>query len=88
MIRNGKIAEVTLKGNQITGKYRQTQSQKQKEKKSASGGKNSIFQIFQKNEARPENFNTIKPALEDPEPLRLLEKNDVIINAETQKRSW
>ena len=88
MVENGRITEVTLKGNQITGKYRQTQSEKEKGKKSASSGEKSIFQIFQKNKARPDHFNTTKPALEDPELLPLLEKNDVTINAETPHKSW
>jgi cell division protease FtsH len=90
LVTNGRVAEVTIEGNQISGQYRQTQAEKQQEKKQASAGQKSIFQIFQKqkNESGPERFDTTKPALEDPELLPLLEKNDVTINAETPHRSW
>ncbi len=49
---------------------------------------NSFFQFFQGNESQPDYFQTTKPALQDPELLPLLEKNEVVIRAETQKRSW
>jgi hypothetical protein len=53
MIKNGRIAEVTLKGNEITGKFRQTPSGEEKGQKAESAGENFIFQIFQKNESQP-----------------------------------
>ena len=33
-------------------------------------------------------FSTIKPDMQDPDLLPLLEKKDVIINVESQERSW
>ena len=47
LVTNGRVAEVTIEGNQISGQYRQTQAEKQQEKKQASAGQKSIFQIFQ-----------------------------------------
>jgi cell division protease FtsH len=88
MVQQGRVAELTMKGNEITGKFRQTQAEKEKNQNSGADEKKSIFQIFQKNKSRPEFFKTVKPALEDPELLPLLEKNNVTIHAETTKRSW
>jgi cell division protease FtsH len=88
MVKEGRIAEVTLKGNEITGKFRQTPSGEEKEQKAESAGKNSIFKIFQKNESQPTYFKTVKPALQDQKLLPLLEKNNVTIHAQTQQRSW
>jgi cell division protease FtsH len=88
MVKNDRIAEVTLKGNEITGKFRQTPSGEEKEQKAESAGKNSIFKIFQKNESQPTYFKTVKPALQDQKLLPLLEKNNVTIHAQTQQRSW
>ncbi|MGD8738863.1 MAG: ATP-dependent zinc metalloprotease FtsH [Desulfobacterales bacterium] len=87
-VEQGRIAEVTFKGNEISGKFQQTASGQKKSQKSASDRNTSIFQIFQKRESRSEYFKTIKPAIEDPELLSLLEKNNVTIRAETAQRSW
>jgi cell division protease FtsH len=84
-VKQGKIAEVTLKGNEISGKFRQTSSG---EEKAEAGGEQSIFQIFQKNKSQAEYFKTTKPALEDPELLSLLEENNVSIHARTPQRPW
>jgi cell division protease FtsH len=88
MVKNSRIAEVTLKGNEITGKFQQTASGEDKSQKSASEQNKSIFRIFQKDESPPAYFKTVKPALQDPELLPLLEKNAVVIHAQTQQRSW
>jgi cell division protease FtsH len=87
-VEQGRIAEVIFKGNEISGKFQQTASGQKKSQKSASDRNTSIFQIFQKRESRSEYFKTIKPAIEDPELLSLLEKNNVTIRAETAQRSW
>ena len=87
-VKNNRIAEVTLKGNVISGKFRQTLSADEKEQKSAPKEEPSIFQLFSKSESQPIYFKTVKPDLEDPELLSLLEKNNVTIHAETQQRSW
>jgi cell division protease FtsH len=88
-VKNGRVAEVTLKGNEITGKIRQTSSsEKDNAQKTESSQERSIFQIFRKSESKPVYFKTIKPALEDPDLLSLLETNSVTIHAQTPQRSW
>ena len=87
-VKQGRIAEVTFKGNEISGKFRQKASGEDKSQKSASDRNTSIFQIFQKKQSRSEYFKTVKPAIEDPELMPLLEKNNVTIRAETSQRSW
>ena len=84
-VKQGRIEEVRLKGQEITGKFRQSQSAAEK---SPPAGEKSIFQMFQKGKSRPEYFKTTRPALEDAELLSLLEKNNVVIYAETPQRSW
>ena len=84
-VASGKVVEITIKGNQISGKFKQEKSD-QEQKQPQKG--NSFLQIFQGNESQPDYFQTTKPALQDPELLPLLEKNDVIIRAESQRRSW
>jgi cell division protease FtsH len=87
-VEQGHIAEVTFKGSEISGKFRQPASGEKKSQKSASDRNTSIFQIFQKSDSRSEYFKTTKPAIEDPDLLSLLEKNNVTIRAETAQRSW
>lgn len=84
-VERGEVAEITFKGHQISGRFKpENNDEVQAQPKRDS----SFFQIFQRNEAQPNYFETTKPALQDPALLPLLEKNDVVIRAETQKRSW
>lgn len=76
-VRSGSVAEVTLKGNHISGKLKpQTESKKVPEKKDKAANSTNVF------------FSTIKPDMQDPDLLPLLEKKDVTINVESQERSW
>ena len=84
-VASGKVAAITFKGNQIIGKLKQDKSeQANKSRKTV----NPFLQIFQGNSSQTDYFQTTKPALQDPELLPLLEKNDVVIRAESQRRSW
>jgi cell division protease FtsH len=87
-VKQGHIAEISIKGNEISGEYRQAASAEDKSQKQEGDRNKSIFQLFRKSESRPVYFKTVKPALEDPELLPSLEKNAVIIRAQTQQRSW
>jgi cell division protease FtsH len=84
-IVNDKIAEVTLEGNRIRGKFKAEPSGNEE---SEAQGDKSIFQIFGRSISKPEYFTTTKPSLEDPTLLSLLERNNVIIQAEIPQRSW
>jgi len=84
-IGRGEVAQITIKGNQISGKFK-AQNGDHEPQQPQNG--NSFFQFFQGNQSQPDYFQTTKPALQDPNLLPLLEKNEVVIRAETQKRSW
>ena len=69
----GKIAEVTFKGDQISGKFKG----------------NYIVVNSQKDTIKYQYFATVKPAFEDPDLMQVLEKNNVTVNAEsTEDNSW
>jgi cell division protease FtsH len=84
-VGRGEVAEITFKGSQISGRFKQDNSDKEQKQPENDS---SFFQIFQGNASQPDYFQTTKPALQDPALLPLLEKNEVVIRAETQKRSW
>jgi cell division protease FtsH len=84
-VGRGEIAQITVKGSQITGKFKLESSGNEYE---PPENRNWFFQFFQGDESQPDYFKTIKPALQDPELLPLLEKNEVVIRAKTQQRSW
>lgn len=72
-VRAGEVAEVTMQGHQITGKYESDETR--------SGDKN-------KQSPEPVRFETVAPEIEDAELIGLLEKNDVTIQAKSTKQSW
>jgi len=84
-VGRGEVAEVTFRGNQINGKFKQEDGEKNR---SASNDSNSIFQLFGGDTSQSNYFQTTKPALQDPDLLPLLDKNEVVIRAETRGRSW
>jgi cell division protease FtsH len=81
----GEVVEITFKGNQITGKFKQKNDDQNRKQ---PDNNESFFQFFRANESQPDYFQTTKPALHDPELLPLLEKNEVVIRAKAQQRSW
>ena len=81
----GEVAQITIKGNQISGKFNRENGDTEYEQPRNG---NSFFQFFQDDESQPGYFQTIKPALQDPELLPLLERNEVVIRAKTEQRSW
>jgi cell division protease FtsH len=76
-IEQGKVAEITVKGSEITGKF----------KKKVKGKTRTNF--FGKTETPEyEYFQTTMPSFQDPELLHLLEKQNVVMRAESQAHSW
>jgi len=76
-VRSGRVAEVTLQGNNISGKLKaKTESKKTSDKNNSAATSTSLL------------FNTIKPDMQDPDLLPLLEKKDVIIKVKSQEQSW
>jgi cell division protease FtsH len=84
-VGRGEVGQITIKGNQISGKFKRENSDNEHQKPQ---NRNWFFQFVQSDESQPDYFQTVKPALQDPELLPLLEKNEVVIRAETQQRSW
>ena len=72
-VSQGEVAEVTMQGRQIRGKYISAES--------ASGDKS-------RQDSAAMQFETVAPAMEDPELINLLEKNNVTIEAKSTKQSW
>jgi len=101
MVRRGDVAQATFRGQEISGQLEkgvqvdgQTDQQASEEKAQsasndqgdASGEGGEGNQAQDQKQGRP--FHTVMPTLEDPELMTLLEKNDVIIRAETQETPW
>jgi cell division protease FtsH len=84
-VSGGEVAEITFKGNQITGKFKQKNGDQDRKKPNKN---DSFFQFFQNDESQHDYFQSTKPALQDSKLLSLLEKNEVVIRAEEQQRSW
>jgi cell division protease FtsH len=88
-VRENKVAQIVMKGNEISGRYRIRQSQAQStgeaQAQSTSG---SQAQNTSKEQSRPRAFKTTKPSIADPDLLSLLQKHQVAIYAEPQRRSW
>jgi cell division protease FtsH len=75
-VRNGSIGEITMKGNQISGKLRDP-------------GNGTTVSEESGQESDPyTQFSTTKPAVEDPGLIELLEQNNVIIRAKSEEQSW
>lgn len=70
-LRQGKIAEVTLKGHQISGTYTEAHRADQ-----AKG-----------EEKAPEKFHTTRPPFDDPSLMDLLEEKGVTVRVESQETS-
>ena len=73
-VSQGEVAEVTMQGHQITGKYKSDKAQR-------ATGKGAQT-------AASKHFETIAPEMQDPELINLLEENNVTIHAKSTKQSW
>jgi cell division protease FtsH len=75
-VRNGKVAEVTIQGRQVSGQYENDSS------KETRGGDQSSPQ------SAPQVFDTVVPEFQGPDLIGLLEENGVVINVKSTKQSW
>lgn len=74
-VRSGKVAKVTLKGNNISGELKAQSESKQ------FNAKNT------KDTNTPKDlFSTLKPEIADPDLLPLLERKGVIVNVESPEQ--
>ncbi len=72
-VKKGNVAEITIQNQDIKGQFKKPYTVK-----GAKGEKPSSYS----------SFTTIKPSLEDPELITILEKENVTIHAKKQGNSW
>lgn len=72
-IKKGNVSEITIRSQEITGQFKESYTLPSK-----NGGKQASYS----------SFKTVKPAIEDPELIKILQEQDVIIHAEKEKGSW
>ncbi len=72
-VRQDQVAEVTLQGRHVSGKFKD-RAGRASDDGSAAGAANK--------------FETVVPDVSDPELMSLLEKHDVTINVKSTKQSW
>ncbi|MFO7965920.1 MAG: ATP-dependent zinc metalloprotease FtsH [Desulfobacterales bacterium] len=73
-VQEGRISEITVKGQEITGEFDQPLTEDLQE----PGEDEKAYRMFK----------TVMPAFEDTELMPLLEANDIAINAEVQDQNW
>ena len=82
-VSQGQVAEVTFKGNEISGTFKKKSEinprGREEAEKESRGNVEAIGD---------RHFKTVIPSLDDPQLLALLEKNEVIINAESGNGTW
>jgi cell division protease FtsH len=93
-VQEKNVAEITVKGDQISGKYvNPVKAYPAGVEEQLEQQKNTDNQkVDKKEEEKPEKliyerFKTIKPPFEDSGLMKLLEKNNVTVFAESQKES-
>jgi cell division protease FtsH len=76
-VASGEVAQIQVKGQQVTGQY-------------AADQEKTDAQTTDKEQPAPEPgvFSTVLPGFEDPALMALLEKNNVVIHAETDETNW
>lgn len=85
-VRKGRVAEVTIEGQQIRGRYHEQATQRPPPQPQADNGEGRTVTPPQVPSAA--GFVTTKPAVEDPRLLELLENQNVVINAESTDSPW
>ena len=86
-VRQGDVSEITMTGNQITGKLRPAAA------KTGDEGQQKAATSSEAGEATNEppqavKFQTVKPDVQEPDFMPFLEKHGVVVKARTQERPW
>ena len=90
LVRQGRVSEITMKGNAIRGNMLPAKDAAAKQGGSVSDAAES-GETVDDPENRPQEplrFQTIRPAVSEPGLIAFLEDNGVEVTAETQERSW
>ncbi|MEW5895919.1 MAG: ATP-dependent zinc metalloprotease FtsH [Candidatus Omnitrophota bacterium] len=78
-IRNNNIDSVTIAGSRIIGRFKRSYLPENISSPEATGPSQGT---------RYQMFSTVKPDVEDPELLQLLEEYDVVVNVEPEEQPW
>jgi cell division protease FtsH len=74
-VSQGKVSQITIKGDKLSGSFNETVRQGQGEGTDQEA-------------AQYKRFETVLPSFEDPELIGLLEDNGVTIKAKSEEKSW
>ena len=91
MVRKGQVVEITMKGDVIRGKTvapLNGGSPRHSSDTAQTGSDSLAEKRSGQPPSEPATFRTVKPNLQEPELLGLLEKKGVTVKAESQQRSW
>lgn len=72
-VKKGNVEQLTIKGNDINGKFKNDYIK---------------IENSRKDTLKYKYFSSIKPSIYDPELMRILEQNNVTIHAENNNSSW
>ena len=75
-VSQGNVTEITVKGQAITGQFKNPVKLENKEGK------------IPKNAPSYKKFHTVMPSFGDPDLMNMLEQKGVIIHAQEEKGSW
>jgi len=86
-VRQGDVSEITMTGNQITGKLRPAAG------KTGDNGQHKTDASAESSDASDKTpqateFQTVKPDVQEPDFMPFLEKHGVVVKARTQERPW
>jgi cell division protease FtsH len=91
MVRQGKVVEITMRGNEIHGKMTSPGNGAASPAKKGGQPDDSAVSAKSQSDAQQAGavaFQTVKPDIQDPGLLDLLDKKGVVVEAESQQRSW
>lgn len=84
-ISEGKVSEVTLRGHEVVGEFKQQPGTSGKSATEKTPATNTNAARKQQSHVQ---FYTMIPSISDPTLMPLLEKQNVTIKAESQKNPW
>ncbi len=90
-VEAAKVKEVTIKGGSIRGEFSEAYRPEREEQEGRKGEEGEQGEEGRQGKEETQAysfFSTVKPALEDPELMPMLEEEDVLIRAEEEDGSW